>query len=66
MGDEVEVYKVFAEGTVQHFSASNVLAPKKPGFEIRDLAFILDKSGDAIQGEIVAIGSGPKKRAFYQ
>lgn len=63
----VEFYHIEVfEGQKVIASVSDILAAKKPGFEIRDLAFVLDESRDAVQGEIVAIGIGPKKRAFYQ
>jgi hypothetical protein len=62
----VEFYHIDVDGQKKHATVSELLAPKKPGFEIRDLAFVLDESRDAIQGEVVAMGIGPKKRAFYQ
>lgn len=62
----VEFYQIDVDGQKRHATVSELLAPKKPGFEIRDLAFVLDESRDAIQGEVVAMGIGPKKRAFYQ
>ena len=65
-GDGADFYEIYADGKVQHMKASDVLAPKKPGFEIRDLAFVLDESRDAVQGEVVATGIGPKNRTFYQ
>jgi hypothetical protein len=42
-----------------------LLPAKKAGFDIRDLARVIDESKDSIQGEIVAIGSGPKNHKFY-
>ena len=61
-----ELYHINAKGQNRHVMVSEILPAKKPGFEIRDLAFVLDEGRDTIEGEIVAIGSGPKKRAFYQ
>jgi hypothetical protein len=65
--DENEIYQIEVNGQKkQHVKVSDLLAPKKPGFEVRDLVFVLNEGRDAIQGEVVAIGIGPKKRAFYQ
>ena len=64
--DEVEFYQIEVEGVKKHVKLNELLAAKKAGFEIRDLVLVLNEGRDAMQGEIVAIGSGPKKRAFYQ
>ena len=62
----IEFYQIEVDGQKNHVKVGDLLAPKKPGFEIRDLAFVLTESKDAIQGEIVATGIGPKNRTFYQ
>lgn len=62
----VEFYHIEVDGQKRHVTVSDLLAKKKPGFEIRDLAFIVRKTGEALEGEIVAIGNGPKDRKFYQ
>ena len=64
--DEVEFYQIEVEGAKKHVKLNELLAAKKAGFEIRDLVLVLNEGRDAMQGEIVAIGSGPKDRAFYQ
>jgi hypothetical protein len=60
-------YQIEVEGGTQMFVVGSALLPaKKAGFAIRDLAFVLDESRDAVQGEIIAVGTGPKNRKFYQ
>jgi hypothetical protein len=63
----VEFYhiKVFEDQKVIA-TVSEILASKRPGFQIRDLALVLTEGRDAVQGEVVATGTGPKGRAFYQ
>jgi hypothetical protein len=46
--------------------ASQLLAAKKSGFNLRDLALVIDENREAAEGEIVATGKGPKGQAFYQ
>ena len=53
-------------GKREQVEAKDLLAPKKPGFGIRDLVLINDEHRDAVQGEVIAIGHGPKGRQFYQ
>src|ERR1017187_9570621 len=64
--DETEFYQIEVNGQKKHVGVVDLLAPKKPGFEVRDLAFVVDENRDALKGEIVAIGSGPKNQTFYQ
>jgi hypothetical protein len=64
--DETEFYHIEVEGDKKIVEAISLLAPKKPGFEVRDLALVLTESKDAVQGEVVATGIGPKNRTFYQ
>lgn len=64
--DEKELYQIEVDGEKKHVGAVDLLASKKPGFAVRDLALILTETRDAVQGEIVAIGIGPKNRPFYQ
>jgi hypothetical protein len=61
-----EIYMIEVEGIPKHVKMNELLAAKKAGFEIRDLAYVIDVHRDAVQGEIVAIGNGPKNRTFYQ
>jgi hypothetical protein len=61
-----ELYLIEVDGFSKHVNLSELLAPKKAGFEIRDLVFVLNEGRDSIQGEIVTIGIGPKNRMFYQ
>ena len=56
---------VLVNGKREQVEAKNLLAPKKPGFGIRDLVLINDEHREAIQGEIIAIGHGPKGQHFY-
>jgi hypothetical protein len=62
----VELYRIDVHGQEKHVRVSELLAPKKPGFEIRDLVFVLTENKDAVQGEVVTTGIGPKNRTFYQ
>jgi hypothetical protein len=50
----------------EQVDVKDLLAQKKPGFGIRDLVLINDEHRDAVQGEVIAIGHGPKGRNFYQ
>lgn len=61
-----EVYQIEVAGQTKHVGAAELLAPKKPGFEIRDLAFVLTENRDAVQGEVIAVGIGPKDQKFFQ
>ena len=60
------IYVLEVGGEVKNVTESEVLAVKKPGFEIRDLAFVIDENKQAVQGEIVEIGIGSNRRRFYQ
>lgn len=57
---------VAVNGKREWVEVNAVLAQKKPGFRIRDLALINDEHREALQGEVIAIGHGPKGRNFYQ
>jgi hypothetical protein len=57
---------VLIDGERKQVYVKDVLAPKKPGFEIRDLAFIIDEHREAVQGEVIALGIGHKGKRFYQ
>jgi hypothetical protein len=50
----------------EQVDVKDLLAQKKPGFGIRDLVLINDEHRDAVQGEVIAIGHGPKGQQFYQ
>jgi hypothetical protein len=53
-------------GKREQVDVKDLLAQKKPGFSVRDLVLINDEHRDAVQGEVIAIGHGPKGRNFYQ
>jgi hypothetical protein len=44
----------------------DLLRPKQPGFKVRDLAFVIYEANQAVQGEIIGIGNGPKGKKFYE
>jgi hypothetical protein len=64
-GNRVSAY-VLLNGKLEQVDVKKVLAPKQPGFGIRDLVLINDEHRDAVQGEVIAIGHGPKGQKFYQ
>ena len=43
-----------------------LLPIKKPGFNIRGLVFTTSASHRGEEGEIIALGEGPKNQAFYR
>ena len=65
-GKRINMYSLEVHGERRNVPANEVLEPKKPGYEVRDLALVIDEGRSAVQGEIVAIGRGPKDRLFYQ
>lgn len=64
--DGAELYQIDTGSEKKHVQGSELLFPKKPGFQIRDLAFVINENREAIEGEITATGYGPNKRRFFQ
>ncbi len=57
---------VVVNGKREQVEAKDLLAPKKPGFAIRDLVLINDEHREVVEGEVIATGHGPKGKQFYQ
>ncbi len=52
-----EIFKVYLE---------ELLPPKMPGFNVRDVALVINETKQTVQGEIIAIGRGPTNKKFYE